>query len=72
MIFVGCFGFPAGVVFSQPVMLENKYWRPFKDFPVSKAAGEANQEIVIRSLALLQKFVATSFTTEEDYSIESA
>lgn len=31
----GAFGLSNGIVFSQPVMLENKIWTPFKNFPIS-------------------------------------
>lgn len=73
-VILGSFGLPTGVVFSQPVLLDGKYWRPFKDFPLSKEAGEQIVELVSPALEVLEKFNAgiDVFNSKEDVVVPNS
>lgn len=55
--FVGAFAIPNGIVFSQPVMLnDKKIWQPFRKFPLTKKAEEEIQKLVLLTQETLDNF----------------
>lgn len=64
IIRVGSFGLPNGIVFSQPVALNDlKMWQPFKNFPLRKKADEQIKKLISPVKELLESFgVATTYT----------
>lgn len=58
--FVGSFGFPAGVVFSQTVELNDRnLWQPFSNYPISELAKERISDMLLQIADLLNSYGLT-------------
>lgn len=66
---VGAFGFPSGVVFSQPAILDkHKMWTPFKSFPLTNKTRDEIEKLISPAQELLDELGVCGTTIRANYS----
>lgn len=65
----GAFGFPNGVVFSQPAILnKQKMWTPFKRFPLTNKTKDEIEKLISPAQELLDELGVCGTTIRTNYS----
>ncbi|KAK9721110.1 hypothetical protein QE152_g21695 [Popillia japonica] len=52
----GCFGFPTGVIVSQPAIFNGKTWAPFQDFPIQEYAKKEIEKLITPIFGVYEDF----------------